>query len=138
MLVVCHNLDGWQNGRVVSLVCLINNQPIILLSISTRPAKTQCQRLSEKSENAGSKEIRGQGHGQDGDADLPAFGRTCNPLCCPPKNGSWFWARGSGFWLWTRNTAQSRNKFWSATPKKIHANAKSTHKGQRKSVVCSQ
>lgn len=32
---------------VVSLVCLINNQPIILLSILTRPAKTQCQRLPE-------------------------------------------------------------------------------------------
>ncbi|KAL7743815.1 hypothetical protein ACLKA6_000222 [Drosophila palustris] len=25
---------------------------------------------------------------------------------------------GSGLWLWTRNTAQRRNKFWTAAPRK--------------------
>ncbi|KAM8718515.1 hypothetical protein ACLKA7_001683 [Drosophila subpalustris] len=31
---------------------------------------------------------------------------------------SLFWVLSSGLWLWTRNTAQRRNKFWTAASRK--------------------
>lgn len=107
-------------GQVVSLVCLINNQPIILLSISTRPAKTQCQRLPrlQAGQRAGDVPSRaGPSWGRAGHATRWAGClRPCPCLClclCPQPSSAT---------VRTRNTAQRRNKF-SMQRQKIQANA---------------